>query len=238
MWRAVLTAAVAIVALSAAEPVWIDAGGPDDEAAIGAAFRSAQFEVRGVSANFGEAPLERVLPRIAALLPPGAHVVAGAASAADLGHETEAVTALTSALRRERLSILMLGAATTVATVLELHPELARRVRRVVAVAGRRRGQTITAEPGGTAQRDLNFEMNPQAFHVLLKSHVPLTLIHPVRGASTQAIEYLEGARRCSVEPAEIRRGADDTGPGPDKPYLVAGPDVRSKFRVEYCATR
>lgn len=170
-------------------PVWIDTdpafGEPDrdvdDGFALVQAFRSPELEIRGISVVFGNAPLDRGLPiarRLAGQFgPPALRVFAGAPSADARGVETEASRALADALRTEPLTVLALGPATNVATVLERHPELARRMVRIVAVAGRRPGQRFTT---GTANvkghRDFNFELDPDAFRVVIRSNVPLVL--------------------------------------------------------------
>jgi inosine-uridine nucleoside N-ribohydrolase len=168
-------------------PVWIDTdpsvapGGHelDDGIALLQAFGSPEIAIRGVSIVFGNADLPTA-DRIGRYIvkefgPRGLRVYTGAVGAVDLGRETDASRALSSALRRERLTILVLGPATNVATVLKLHPELASRIHEIVSVAGRRPGQQFTL---GTATarplRDLNFEMNPEAFQVLLDSKVKL----------------------------------------------------------------
>jgi inosine-uridine nucleoside N-ribohydrolase len=170
-------------------PVWIDTdpalGEPDrdvdDGFALVQALHSPELEIRGISVVFGNAPLDRGMPIAADLVrrfgPPALAVFRGAASADGLGVETDASRALTAALRLEPLTILALGPATNVATVLQLHPELAGRVRRVIAVAGRRPGQRFTT---GTTNlkghRDFNFELDPEAFRVLIRSKAPLVL--------------------------------------------------------------
>ena len=169
--------------------VWIDTdpaiGLPerdvDDGLALVQAFHSPELDIRGISVVFGNAELVRGLPIAQRLAkdfgPPRLRVFRGAAKASDLGNETDASRALASALRAAPLTILALGPATNVATVLTTHPELASRVTRVVAVAGRRPGQrftTGTSNPAG--HRDFNFELDPRAFQVLLDSKVPLVL--------------------------------------------------------------
>lgn len=293
-WTLALLLLCGLQICSAGEPVWIDTdpsiarGGfeADDGLALVQAFRSPDIEIRGISASFGDFPLEKTLPATEELTrrfgPSGLKVYEGAASAMDLGTETEASRALAIALRRERLTIVILGPATNVATVIELHPELGRRIKRVIAIAGRRPGQHFTPGSSRKSLRDANFELNPQAFHVLMKSNIPLTLIaweagmkillsrpdlethrpdpaiewlyEPISGwitkwktqfaadgvnpLDTLAIGYLTESRsayKCDVLPVEIQRKADDTGPGPDKPYLQLGTGVRSKFKAEYC---
>ena len=174
--------------LPAATPVWIDTdpsvarGGHevDDGFALLQAFHSKELAIRGVSVVFGNAPLEQAFPIGQRLVrqfgPAGLGVFRGAVSAADLGRETDATRALEAALAKERLSLLVLGPATNVATVLRHHPELARNIERVVAVAGRRPGQRFITGKAATPFRDFNFEMDPEAFATLLQSLVALVL--------------------------------------------------------------
>jgi inosine-uridine nucleoside N-ribohydrolase len=175
-------------ALRAAQPVWIDTdpsverGGHeiDDGFALVEAFRSPELAIRGVSIVFGNAPLAEadaigrdIVKRFG---PPGMPVFTGASSKAGLGKETEASRALAAALESEKLVVLALGPATNVATILKLHPELRRRIVRIIAVAGRRPGQRFTAGSGTRSLRDFNFEMDPDAFQVILDARVPLVL--------------------------------------------------------------
>ena len=176
-------------AAPAAIPVWIDTdpavGEPDrdvdDGLALLQAFRSPELNVRGVSVVFGNAALDRGLPIARRLVrdfgPAGLRVYRGAAKAGDLARETDASRALAAALKAAPLTILALGPMTNVATALTKHPELAARVTRVIAVAGRRPGQRFTT---GTANaqghRDFNFELDPDAFQRLFDSRVELVL--------------------------------------------------------------
>jgi pyrimidine-specific ribonucleoside hydrolase len=170
-------------------PVWIDTDPAvgvkdrdvDDGFALVQAFNSPEIAVRGVSIVFGNAPLAQAWPigrRIVQRFgPPGLIAHRGAASADDRGTETPASRALAAALRAEPLVVLVLGPATNVATVLLNHPDLAPRIVRIVAVAGRRPGQRFTTGTKNEAgHRDFNFELDPKAFQVLLDAHVPLTL--------------------------------------------------------------
>ncbi len=170
-------------------PVWIDTdpalGEPDrdvdDGFALVQAFHSPELAIRGLSVVFGNAPLDRGLPIARTLVrdfgPHGLAVSAGAAGAGDLGRDTEAVRAMVAALRAEPLTIVALGPVTNVATLLRRHPELAGRIVRIVAVAGRRPGQRFTTgTTNAKGHRDFNFELDPAAFRVILESEVPLVL--------------------------------------------------------------
>jgi pyrimidine-specific ribonucleoside hydrolase len=179
-----ITAALAAIA---AEPVWIDTdpsvarGGHeiDDGFALGQAF-GHHLAVRGVSVVYGNAPLATALPigrEIVRLFgPAGMPVYAGAASANELGKETEATRALAAALRKETLTVLVLGPATNVASVLKLHPDLGKRMRKIIAVAGRRPGQVFRVGSSPKPLRDFNFENDREAFQVILDSKVPVVL--------------------------------------------------------------
>ncbi len=186
----VVLMSVAMLAAGAGRPrsVWIDTdpsvapGGHevDDGLALLAAFGSpAEMAIRGVSIVFGNAELQ-VADRIGRQIveqfgPAGLRVYTGAGGPGT-ALETEASRALATALTSENLTILALGPATNIATVLKLHPELAAHIREIVAVAGRRPRQHFTAGPSPQRfLRDFNFEKDPDAFQVLLDSRVKLT---------------------------------------------------------------
>jgi pyrimidine-specific ribonucleoside hydrolase len=169
--------------------VWIDTdpaiGEPDrdvdDGLALIQAFHSPELDVKGISVVFGNASLERGLPIAGRLVrdfgPRGLKVYGGAAAPADPPVDTDASRAIAAALRQAPLTILALGPMTNVATVLARHPELASRITRVIAVAGRRPGQrftTGTTNPQG--HRDFNFELDPRGFQRLLESNVEVVL--------------------------------------------------------------
>ncbi len=174
--------------LSASLPVWIDTdpsvarGGHevDDGFALIQAFHSPSLAVRGVSVVFGNAPLDQAVPIGQRLVsdfgPKGMQVYQGAASPQQMGQETEATLALAAALRREELTIVAIGPVTNIATVLLNHPELTRRIKTIVAVAGRRPHQRFSLSPSAPAFRDFNFESDAPAFQVLLDAGVPLVL--------------------------------------------------------------
>jgi pyrimidine-specific ribonucleoside hydrolase len=169
--------------------VWIDTdpsvapGGRevDDGIALLQAFASPELDIRGVSIVFGNTDLAtaaRIGKEIVGRFgPKSLSVFAGASGPADLGRETDASRALEQELRRRRLTILVLGPATNVATVVRNHPELGARIDEIVAVAGRRPGQRFVAgNSQKTPFRDLNFELDPEAFRILLAAKVPMTL--------------------------------------------------------------
>jgi len=125
-----------VSAQGAAIPVWIDTDPAvgvadrdvDDGFALLQAFNSPELALRGVSVVFGNAPLVQAWPIglriVGGFGPRGVRAYRGAAKAADLGVDNAATRALTAALRREPLVILVLGPATNVATVLRNQPAL------------------------------------------------------------------------------------------------------------------
>ena len=170
-------------------PVWIDTdpsiepGGHevDDGFALIQAFHSPELSIRGISVVFGNAPLEKTWPIGQDIVnrfgPKGLGVFKGASSSAELGKDSAASEALAQALTKERLTVIAIGPVTNVATVLKRHPELASRIVRIVAVAGRRPGQHFLSGPAQKQPfQDLNFELDPTAFQVLLDSGVPIVL--------------------------------------------------------------
>jgi inosine-uridine nucleoside N-ribohydrolase len=170
-------------------PVWIDTdpsverGGHevDDGFALVQAFHSPELEIQGVSIVFGNAPLSKAWQIGTEIVekfgPKGLHVFRGAAGSDELGKETDASKALAECLAHGRVNILAIGPVTNVATALQRHPELAKNVIQIIAVAGRRPGQRFLSGPKQAhAFRDLNFELDPAAFQVLLDANVPIVV--------------------------------------------------------------
>lgn len=200
LWRALLLLCVLLLpgaAVGAPAPVWLDVdtstgvvkqgrnADVDDGLAVLYAFHSPEIEVVGVSVQFGNATLEQAVPiaeEIVRELAPKRYrdlpVHAGAASAEDLGKETDATKALAAALEvaEEPISILAVGPVTNVATVVRAHPELYGKIARIVVVAARREGFVFgpPQAPEGTFFPDANFEKDVEGMRVLLESGIPL----------------------------------------------------------------
>ncbi len=179
--------ALLVIAL-AAKVVWLDVdpavlrGGnePDDGLALLQSFHSPELEVRGVSVVFGNSPIEKGFSNGQEIVkrfgPEGLKIYKGAANRGELGVENDATRALAAALRREKLTVLALGPVTNVATVLKNHPELASQIDELIAVAGRRPGQTFVLGQGGRPLMDMNFEYDSEGFQILLDSGAPIVL--------------------------------------------------------------
>ena len=227
-------------ALAAQTQVWIDtdpsvargAKEVDDGIALLQAFASPEISIRGVSIVFGNADLltaERIGRELVTKFGPRAlPVYVGAANAANLGQETAASRALAQALRQGRLTILVLGPATNVATVIRNHPELVTKIDQIVAVAGRRPGQRFaTSDRQKIPFRDLNFELDAEAFRVLLASKVKLVFAPweisskvwlrrediGAAASKNKGVEWLRGAAEDWLDMWKGQFGADGFNP-------------------------
>lgn len=172
-------------------PVWLDLSpsygdppaDPGDALALVQAYGSGQLAIRGVSITYGHVPLVRGYPvaqelfkRIdTGLLRPWR----GASAAEERAAPTEATELLDEALGREKLTILSLGPATTVASVLLRDPSRASRIERVVLV------ETTAGADRGSLQ-------------VLVDAGIPLTLV---------ANDVAEGIRFSDAEFAALAPG-------------------------------
>jgi inosine-uridine nucleoside N-ribohydrolase/catechol 2,3-dioxygenase-like lactoylglutathione lyase family enzyme len=91
----------------------------------------------------------------------------------------EAVSNLAEQLKQGPLTVLAIGALTNIALLIEHFPDLAKNIRELVCVAGRRNKQQhfVASKRQARPFRDLNFEIDEAAFEVVLKSDVKVTLI-------------------------------------------------------------
>lgn len=100
----------------------------------------------------------------------------GSNTCTDLGVENDATKALTAALKKEKLTILALGPATNVATVLKNHPELASQIEEIVFCAGRTPDYHFRPGLEKVTVSDYNFEKDVESFRVVLDSGVKTVL--------------------------------------------------------------
>lgn len=172
---------------ASATDVWLDvdvAAGMfqrdvDDALAMIQAFHSPSLTIRGVSAVFGNSPLDKGLPIAREVAekfgPAGLYVQPGAAGADELGRSSEAVRAMAVSLRAKPMTILALGPVTNVGTLVMHHPELHDRIERIVMVAARRPDQHFTyPDNQGMPFPDFNFEQDPAAMKRLLATDIRL----------------------------------------------------------------
>ena len=188
-WGCIFTILIYSVCAQQQLDVWIDtdpAAGieyrdVDDAFALLQAFRSPELNIVGISVVFGNASLKEGYPIAKFLVKKFSDkkipVYKGAKEGEVVGSETEASKNLYAALQKKPLTILALGPATNIATVIKNHPQIAGQIKEVIAVAGRRPNQRFqTGTKNIKAHRDFNFEKDPQAFATILASEIPLVL--------------------------------------------------------------
>lgn len=157
----------------------------DDAWAMVHLFHAAHIQVKGVSTVFGNTDIENatrlgreICDRFAPYPVP---VYRGAAAALDLAAigSNPGAEALISTLEGESMHIMAIGPATNVAHCLLLRPDLATQIESVVLVAGRRSidDHFRVSERHDPAFPDLNFDLDPNAFRILLQSTVPVVLL-------------------------------------------------------------
>lgn len=156
----------------------------DDGYAILQLFKAENIDVKGMSAVFGNTRIDdayrlsqKMTNEFATYEIP-VFKGAGEAIILDQVETNDAVEALAKQLRKESLHILAIGPATNIATLVLLYPELKSQIKEVVLVAGRR-SPTAYFEIGKTEIRhapDLNFDLDNNAFRVLLENEIPVVL--------------------------------------------------------------
>jgi inosine-uridine nucleoside N-ribohydrolase len=188
---ALLGAVLGCARLAVAGTVWIDTdvsiGSPirevDDAYALVLAFHSPEIRLAGISTTYGNAPVghttraaEELVREFGVHIKPD-QVFAGARSADDLGRRSEASEALARALEKDPVTYLALGPLTNLATFLQLHPRLGRRIERVIFVGGQTPGTTLALGPNRSFHiHDANVFKDPRAAAIVLQTKIPLTL--------------------------------------------------------------
>ena len=180
----------------AAETVWIDTdvsiGSPfrevDDAFALVLAARSPNLRIAGISTTYGNASLRStsasarlVLSKLNSKLA----VHPGAASSAERARQTEATAALAATLRQEpSLIYIALGPLTNLAAFQATHPDLARRIKRVIFIGGTRSERDLHFGSRHPIQiHDANVVKDPATVAQVLHSRIPITLL-PVQTAA------------------------------------------------------
>ncbi|ADV48871.1 Inosine/uridine-preferring nucleoside hydrolase [Cellulophaga algicola DSM 14237] len=115
---------------------------------------------------------------------------------------SDAVEALASALKKERLTILAIGPATNIGVLLLKYPDLKSQIIEVVLVAGRRTAKDhFNIGTKGVIAKDLNFDLDNAAFQVLLDNEVPVVLC-PFEISSKVWIEQQDLDTLKTINPA------------------------------------
>jgi pyrimidine-specific ribonucleoside hydrolase len=177
-------------------PVWIDTDPAcglratddvDDCWAILYAIKSRKLEIVGLSTVYGNVSINDAhrtansfLERIASegMEVPNIYRGAGSEINGEVA-DNAATTALYNVLRKRKLTILALGPLTNIAKLIRAHPDIARNITGIIAIAGNRPDQRRFFIGNSKIMHfhDLNFRKDPKAFDVILKSKVPLTLL-------------------------------------------------------------
>ncbi|GAA0751118.1 nucleoside hydrolase [Psychroflexus lacisalsi] len=156
----------------------------DDGFAILQLFKAENIEVKGMSAVFGNTRIDdayRLSQKMVDDFAPYEIPVfkgAGKAITLDEIETNDAVEALAEALKKEPLHILAIGPATNIATLVLLYPELKSQIKEVVLVAGRRTPTSYfeIGKPEVKHAPDLNFDLDNDAFRVLLENEISVVL--------------------------------------------------------------
>lgn len=201
--------------------VWIDtdaactAGGrtdSDDCLALLTLLRARGIDVVGISSVAGNAPLEvthRTVQQLLGRLPAQVQIPPLFQGGTAEHSGSEAAGALRRALREGPLTLVALGPLSNVAAALDGHPELRRRMVRLVAVMGRRRGHLFHPSEGsgdgaflghGPVFTDFNVRQDPGAAQRVLAMHLPVVLVP------------YEAARAVRVDAADLDRLAAQGG--------------------------
>ena len=182
---------------TAKTPIWIDTdlavgmkrytrpgySDVDDGYAVLQLMKSDKVEIVGISAVFGNTRIDDAYRISQYMNEEFAYgkipVYKGAGEAINLNEvkTNEAVEALASALRVQKLRIMAVGPATNVGLLLLLYPELSSQIEEVVLVAGRRKHTDYFAiGTQGSRAKDLNFDLDNNAFRLMFENDVPVTL--------------------------------------------------------------
>ncbi len=178
-------------------PIWIDAdlavgmkrytrpgySDVDDGYAILQLMKSDKVEIIGISAVFGNTQIDDAF-RISNYMneefaTTKIPVYKGAGEAINLSEvkTNEAVEALAVALRMQKMRIMAVGPATNIGLLLLLYPELSSQIEEVVLVAGRRKHTDyFSIGTQGNHAKDLNFDLDNDAFRIMFENKVPVTL--------------------------------------------------------------
>ena len=195
---ALFLALAAAPASFAAKTVWIDTdvsiGSPirevDDAFALVLAFHSAEIRIAGISTTYGNAPLsnvDRVAREMVERFGGAAGLTArdvypGAKSSRDT-NESAATRALTTALRKRRLTYIAVGPLTNLAATLHLHPDLRHRLDQIIFVGGISSRADLGFGTGNWLQvHDANVWKDPAATDFVLRSGIPLLLVPVATG--------------------------------------------------------
>jgi len=168
------------------QKVWIDTDimigkmgkDVDDGLALILALKNNKINIRGISLVHGVDYGAKVTQKILSYYGQGQNisVYKGAQSRAFLGKSNEAVEALATQLKKEKLTLIALGQATNIATLLQLYPGLESQITEIIFCMGRR--PNMHFRPGNKKNNfsDYNFDLDPDAMEFILNTDIKITL--------------------------------------------------------------
>ncbi|MDZ4847330.1 MAG: nucleoside hydrolase [Chitinophagales bacterium] len=169
------------------KPIWIDTdnrmgkvkGDVDDGLALMLALSDSTINIRGITTVQNTRYAQKVTLKLLNWYGSGMAipVYSGAESSKESGIETDAVKALAEALMKERLTIVALGTATNIASLLHLHPEVTPQIEQIIFCMGRTPGLRFNPNDGKREFSDYNFESDIEAIRQILKTNVRISFV-------------------------------------------------------------
>ena len=157
----------------------------DDAYAIAHLIKAPQIQLMGISTVFGNTDINQATllahEIVENFCPDQIPVCKGLGASLEISKvsATDAVLGMRDALRRNRMTIMAIGPASNLGNLLLLFPEIAVQIDAVVLVAGRRSpDQHFQVGPTHSPPfPDLNFDLDPDAFRILLQHDIPVHLL-------------------------------------------------------------
>ena len=152
----------------------------DDCFALVTLLRSAKVEIVGISAVFGNTTQPQALNLTRELISRFSYYLIPLYAGANTPNAatSDATDAIIDALTIQPLTIIALGPLTNVANAIKAHPDAAKNIDEIIAVAGTRKPSPYfrlkTFVPW--AVPDFNFIQDPSSFQYILSKRVPLKL--------------------------------------------------------------
>ena len=166
--------------------VWIDtdimigkfAHDVDDGLALLLALQDTNLQIEGISFVHGVEYADKVTSKLLHAYAPNRNIPTykGADDSTYFGQETAATKALAAILESGPITIFALGPLTNLASLLQLHPHLAKNIRGITFCGGRKPGMVFTPAGSSIKFSDYNFDLDPRSAEVVLQSDVPLLL--------------------------------------------------------------